>query len=109
MVMAEVNARKGEADFPPIDTIYYEEHVRLRITITGSLVLTYELLRMIDVLLHRRHRLLDFLVECEHPGQANPSRQRTLPAGCCRFGPCQNGGSPGGIARVLRLSQGVRH
>jgi excisionase family DNA binding protein len=51
MVMAAVNARKGEADFPRIDTIYYEEHGRLRITITGSLVLTYELLRMINVLL----------------------------------------------------------
>jgi hypothetical protein len=50
-VMAALNVRKGEADFPRVDTIYYEEHGRLRITITASLVLTYELLRMINVLL----------------------------------------------------------
>ena len=51
MVMAALNARKGEPDFPRVDTIYYEEHARLRITLTASLVLTNELLRMINVLL----------------------------------------------------------
>lgn len=51
MILAGLNARKGEPDFPRVDTIYYEEHARLRITITASLVLTHQLLRMIDVLL----------------------------------------------------------
>jgi excisionase family DNA binding protein len=51
MVMAALNVRKGEADFPRVDTIYYEEPGRLRITITASVILTYELLRMINVLL----------------------------------------------------------
>jgi len=51
MIMASLNARKGEGDFPRVDTIYYPEQARLRVTITGSLVLTCELMRMIDVLL----------------------------------------------------------
>jgi excisionase family DNA binding protein len=53
MVMASLNARKGEADFPRVDTIYYPEQGKLRITITASPVLTCELLRMIDALLRR--------------------------------------------------------
>ncbi len=51
MVMAALNSRKGEPDFPRVDCIYYEEQAKLRITITASLVLTYELLRMINALL----------------------------------------------------------
>ena len=51
MVMAALNSRKGEADFPRVDTIYYEEQAKLRITITATLVLTCELLRMINALL----------------------------------------------------------
>jgi excisionase family DNA binding protein len=51
MVMAALNARRGEADFPRVDTIYYEEQAKLRITITASPVLTCELLRMINALL----------------------------------------------------------
>ena len=50
MIMAALNGRKGEADYPRVDTIYYEERARLRITITASLTLTSELLRMIDTL-----------------------------------------------------------
>src|SRR5712692_5308611 len=46
MVMAALNSRKGEADFPRVDAIYYEEQGKLRITITASPVLTCELLRM---------------------------------------------------------------
>lgn len=34
MVMAAMNSRKGEADFPRVDSIYYEEQAKLRITIT---------------------------------------------------------------------------
>src|SRR6266446_4804949 len=30
MVMAALNARKGEPDFPRVDTIYYEEQAKLR-------------------------------------------------------------------------------
>jgi excisionase family DNA binding protein len=51
MVMASLNARKGEPDFPRVDSIYYPEHARLRITITASPVLTCDLLRMINALL----------------------------------------------------------
>ena len=54
MIMASLNARKGEADFPRVDTIYYAEQARLRVTITASLVLTCELIQMIDVLLKDR-------------------------------------------------------
>src|SRR5262245_42943006 len=51
LVMASLNSRKGEPDFPRVDTIYYPEQAKLRITMTASLVLTCELLRMIDALL----------------------------------------------------------
>ena len=51
MVMASLNARKGEPDFPRVDSIYYPENARLRITITASPVLTSDLLRMINALL----------------------------------------------------------
>jgi excisionase family DNA binding protein len=51
MVMASLNARRGEPDYPRVDSIYYEEHARLRITITANPVLTCELLRMINALL----------------------------------------------------------
>jgi excisionase family DNA binding protein len=51
MVMAALNARKGEPDFPRVDCIYYEDRAKLRVTITASPVLTCELLRMIDALL----------------------------------------------------------
>ena len=51
MIVAALNSRKGEGDFPRVDTIYYEEQAKLRITITASLELTCELLRMINALL----------------------------------------------------------
>ena len=50
MLMAALNARKGEPDFPRVDTIYYEDRGRLRVTITASAVLTCDLLRLIDTL-----------------------------------------------------------
>ena len=51
MVMAALNARKGEADFPNVNSLYYPEQAKLRLTITGSLSLTASLLRVIDALL----------------------------------------------------------
>jgi len=56
MVMAALNARKGEADFPRVDAIYYEEQAKLRITITANPLLTCELLRMITALLDSSRR-----------------------------------------------------
>jgi hypothetical protein len=54
MVMASLNARRGEPDFPRVDSIYYEERARLRITITANPVLTCDLLRLINTLLEDR-------------------------------------------------------
>jgi excisionase family DNA binding protein len=51
MIVASLNGRKGEPDSPRVDTIYYPEQGRLRITITANPMLTCELIRMIDVLL----------------------------------------------------------
>jgi excisionase family DNA binding protein len=51
MVMAGMNARKGEGDFPNVHSLYYPEQAKLRITITGNLSLTASLLRVIDALL----------------------------------------------------------
>jgi hypothetical protein len=56
MVMAALNARTGEADFPRVDAIYYEEQAKLRITITANPLLTCELLRMITALLDSSRR-----------------------------------------------------
>jgi excisionase family DNA binding protein len=50
-VMAGMNARKGEGDFPNVHSLYYPEQGKLRITITGNLSLTASLLRVIDALL----------------------------------------------------------
>lgn len=51
MVMASMNARRGEPDFPRVDSLYTPERGRLRITIVASPELTSDLLRMIDMLL----------------------------------------------------------
>ena len=51
MIMAGLNARRGEGDFPRVDSIYYPERAGLRIMITANPVLTCDLLRMIDALL----------------------------------------------------------
>jgi excisionase family DNA binding protein len=51
MVMASLNARRGAPDFPRVDSIYYLEQGKLRVTITANPVLTCELLRMINALL----------------------------------------------------------
>src|SRR5262245_35803900 len=54
MIMAALNARRGEPDHPRVDTIYYEERGSLRVTITASPSLTSELLRLITVLLEQK-------------------------------------------------------
>jgi excisionase family DNA binding protein len=54
MIMASLNSRKGEADFPRVDSIHYPEQAKLRVTITASPVLTCELLRMINALLETK-------------------------------------------------------
>jgi len=51
MLMAALNSRKGEANAPRVDTIYYPEQAKLRITITASPVVTCDLLRVVDALL----------------------------------------------------------
>jgi excisionase family DNA binding protein len=51
MIMAGLNARRGEGDFPRVDSIYYPERAGLRITITANSALTGDLLRMITALL----------------------------------------------------------
>jgi excisionase family DNA binding protein len=51
MMLAGLNARKGEPDFPRVDTLYYEDQARLRITITTTPQLTCDLLTMITTLL----------------------------------------------------------
>jgi excisionase family DNA binding protein len=50
MLMAALNSRKGEPDYPRVDTIYYEERGRLRVTITATAELTCDLIRLIETL-----------------------------------------------------------
>lgn len=51
MVVASLNTRNGEGDHPSVNSVYYPEQAKLRITLTASLALTASLIRMIDVLL----------------------------------------------------------
>lgn len=51
MLMAALNTRKGEGDYPRVDCIYYPERAKLRITITANLELTASLLRVVNTLL----------------------------------------------------------
>jgi excisionase family DNA binding protein len=51
MIMAALNARRGESDYPRVDAIYYEDRGRLRVTITANPTLTCELIRTISALL----------------------------------------------------------
>jgi excisionase family DNA binding protein len=50
LIMAGLNARKGEPDFPRVDTLYDTERGRLRIMITAGPLLTCDLMRTIDAL-----------------------------------------------------------
>ena len=49
LIMAGLNARRGEPDFPRVDTIYDADRGRLRIMITASPTLTCDLVRTIAV------------------------------------------------------------
>ena len=55
MIMAGMNSRKGEGDFPRIDSLYDVQRGRLRITITASASLTSDLLRVINALSEASH------------------------------------------------------
>ena len=50
LIMAGLNARKEESDFPRVDCVYEAERGRLRIMITPNPSLTCELLRTIHAL-----------------------------------------------------------
>jgi excisionase family DNA binding protein len=50
-VMASLNSRRGEGDFPNVNSVYYPEMGKLRITITANPTLTASMLQMINSLL----------------------------------------------------------
>ena len=50
LTKAGLNARRGEPDFPRVDTLYDAERGRLRMMITASAVLTCDLIRIIAAL-----------------------------------------------------------
>jgi excisionase family DNA binding protein len=50
LIMAGLNARRGEPDFPRVDSLYDMERARLRLMITASPTLTSDLLRTIAAL-----------------------------------------------------------
>jgi len=55
LVMAGLNARRGEGDFPRVDSLYDTERGRLRIMITASPQLTSDLLLTINTLAEATH------------------------------------------------------
>ena len=54
LVMAGLNARRGEGEVPRVDSVYYADHGRLRIMITASPAITADLLRAIGALVEER-------------------------------------------------------
>jgi excisionase family DNA binding protein len=50
LIMAGLNARRGEPDFPRVDSLYDADRGRLRIMITASPMLTCDLVRTIATL-----------------------------------------------------------
>jgi excisionase family DNA binding protein len=50
LIMAGLNARRGEPDFPRVDSLYDADRGRLRIMITASPALTCDLVRTIAAL-----------------------------------------------------------
>ncbi len=50
LIMAGLNARRGEPDFPRVDSLYDADRGRLRIMITASPTLTCDLIRTIAAL-----------------------------------------------------------
>ena len=59
-VMASLNSRRGEGDFPNVNSVYYPEMGKLRITITANPALTASMLQMINSFLEssRDHKHL---------------------------------------------------
>src|SRR5262245_32030907 len=59
-VMASLNSRRGEGDFPNVNSVYYPEMGKLRITITANPALTVSMLQMINSFLEssRDHKHL---------------------------------------------------
>jgi excisionase family DNA binding protein len=55
LIMAGLNARRGEPDFPRVDSLYDVERARLRLMITASPTLTSDLLRTIAALAAPTH------------------------------------------------------
>jgi excisionase family DNA binding protein len=53
LIMAGLNARRGEPDFPRVDSLYDSDRGRLRIMITASPALTCDLVRTIAALAER--------------------------------------------------------
>jgi excisionase family DNA binding protein len=53
LIMAGLNARRGEPDFPRVDSVYDADRGRLRIMITAGPTLTCDLLRIIATLAER--------------------------------------------------------
>jgi hypothetical protein len=50
LIMAGLNSRRGEPDFPRVDSLYDAERGRLRIMITASPTLACDLVRTIAAL-----------------------------------------------------------
>jgi excisionase family DNA binding protein len=55
LIMAGLNARRGEPDFPRVDSLYDTARGRLRIMITAGPDLTSDLVRTIGALAKRNH------------------------------------------------------
>ncbi len=55
LIMAGLNARRGEPDFPRVDSLYEPERGRLRVMLTANPILTCDLIRTIAALAER-HR-----------------------------------------------------
>jgi len=51
MLMASLNSRRGAGDFPSVNSIYYPEQAKLRITITANLELTASMLQLVNGML----------------------------------------------------------
>ena len=53
LIMAGLNARRGEPDFPRVDSLYEPERGRLRLMLTANPTLTCDLIRTIAALAER--------------------------------------------------------
>ena len=58
LIMAGLNARRGEPDFPRVDSLYEPERGRLRVMLTANPALTCDLIRTIAALAERPARVI---------------------------------------------------